>query len=146
MSARIIPDGAGVTNHFSVSFPPHVVEANVTGLSGLGDETEVVDGPDGRGYATGKASRGDMTVMIPCHDPACAQFHAWKDACENGAVGHAVTAVVTVMTAGDVPVSIWEVTNCICKSVTTTDMKLDSGEVAVDSFGISFARAKRIGP
>lgn len=146
MSARVIPDGAGVTNHFSASFAPHVTEANLVGVEGIGDETEVVDGPDGRGYATGKATRRDITVMIPVHDPANALFHAWKEKCENGAIGHACTGTVTVMTAGDVPVEIWELTNCICRTVEATGMKLDSAEVAVNTFTISVARCKRIGP
>lgn len=146
MSARVIPDFAAVGNHFSASFSPHVTEANATEISGLKDETEVIDGPDGRGYATGKASKQELTVVVPCHDPANPQFHAWKDKCENGALGHAVAGVVTLMTAGDVPVQVWELTNCICRAVEGTSMKLDGAEVGADKFMISYARAKVVGP
>lgn len=146
MGARTIPDGAGVTNHFAVSFAPHVSEANVTSVGGLGDEVEVIDGPDGRGYSTGKASRRDLTVVIPAHDPANSDFHAWKEECENGADGHAVTGTVTVADAADNAVEIWELENCICKMVESTDMSLDGAEVAQNTFTVSYARAKRIGP
>jgi hypothetical protein len=146
MAARIIPDGAGVTNHFSISFAPHGQEANATAVSGLGDETEVIDGPDGRGYATGKATRKELTVEIPSHDPACLDFHAWKDTCENGLPGHVVTGVITKMDAADNPIAVWEVEHCICRSVESSDMKLDGAEVDIDKFMISYARAKRIGP
>jgi hypothetical protein len=146
MSARVIPDGAAISNHFAVSFSPHVVEANATSVDGLGDEVEVVDGPDGRGYSTGKAMRKDLTVAIPIHDPANALFHAWKEKCENGAAGHQATGTVTIMTSGDVPVEIFELSNCICKQFEATGMKLDGAEVAVNTFTISYSRAKRIGP
>ncbi len=146
MSARTIPDGAGVTNHFSASFAPHVEEANLTALSGLGDEVEVIDGPDGRGYSTGKASRRDLTVSIPSHDPANKAFHAWKELCENGGANHNVTGTVTQADAADTPIEIWELTNCICKMVEATDMDINGAEVAINTFTISYARAKRVGP
>lgn len=145
MGARTIPDGAGVTNHFAVSFSPHVNEANVTQVTGLGDELEVIDGPDGRGYMTGKATRRDLTVVIPAHDPAAAEFHAWKEKCENGAPGHPGSGTVTVMDAADNPVAIWELENCLCRTVEANDMNLDGAEVAVETFTISYARAKKIG-
>lgn len=146
MGARTIPDGAAVSNHFSVSFPPHVIEANATAVGGLGDEVEVIDGPDGRGYSTGKATRRDITVAIPVHDPANAAFHAWKEAVENGAPGHAVTGTVTLQDAGDNPIEIWETENSICRMGETSDMSLDGAEVQITTFTISVARAKRVGP
>jgi hypothetical protein len=146
MGARTIPDGAGVTNHFSVSFAPHVVEANATGVDGIKDEVEVIDGPDGRGYATGKASRQDLVVSLPAHDPANADFHAWKELCENGGIGHQATGVITIMTAADTAVEIWELENCILKMVEAPGMSLDSAEVAINKWTISYARAKHIGP
>ena len=146
MSARTIPDGAGVTNHFSASFSPHVSEAGFTSITGLGDETEVIDGPDSRGYATGKKSRRDLTVVIPAHDPASADMHAWKLASDNGDPGHNVTGTVTISDAADTPISIWELTNCINKMVESNDMSLDGAEVALETFTISYATATRIGP
>ena len=146
MGARTIPDGAGVTNHFAVSFAPHVTEAPATSVTGLGDETEVIDGPDKRGYVTGQKQRRDLTVVMPGHDPATPDFHAWKELCENGGLNHAVTGVVTILTSGDLPVSIWELKNCICKMVEHNDMSLDGAEVALETFTISYATAKRIGP
>ena len=146
MAARTIPDGAGITSHFSASFAPHVSEAGFTQVTGIGDEIEVVDGPDARGYVTGRGTRKDATLVIPSHDPASGQMHAWKDKCENGALGHAVTGTVSVLTAGDEPVAIWELTNCICKMVETSDLNLEGAEVSVETFTVSYARAKRIGP
>lgn len=146
MGARTIPDGAGVTNHFSISFDPFITEANATSVGGLGDETEIVDGPDSRGYSTGKATRRDLTVVIPAHDPSNAKFHAWKEAVENGSPGHRVTGVVTIQDANDNPIEIWELTSCMCKMVEAGDMSLDGADVAQNTFTISYARAKRIGP
>ena len=146
MGSKTIPDGAGVTNHFLASFAPWVSEAGYTQVTGLGDEVEVIDGPDKRGYSTGQGSRRDLTVVIPAHDPSAPLMHAWKNACENGLPGHAVTGTVTIADAGDTPISIWEVENCICKQVESNDMNIDGAEVAVETFTISYARAKRIGP
>jgi hypothetical protein len=146
MGAKTIPDGAAVTNHFRASFAPHVNEANLTGVSGIGDELEVIDGPDGRGYMTGKATRRDLTVMIPAHDPANKDFHAWKELCENGGVNHNITGTIEVADAADTPVEIWELSNCICKMVETTDLSIDGAEVAINTYTISYFRAKRIGP
>lgn len=146
MSARTIPDGAGVTNHFTFSAAPHVTEAPATSITGLSDEVEVIDGPDKRGYVTGQRQRRDLTVVMPAHDPVTADFHEWKLACENGSPGHNVTGVVTVLTAADEPVGIWELTNCICKMVEHNDMSLDGAEVALETFTISYATADKIGP
>lgn len=146
MGARTIPDGAGVTNHFTASFAPHVVEAPAISVTGLGDELEVIDGPDARGYSTGKGSRRDLTVVMPAHDPATLDFHAWKEACENGAPGHNVEGVVTVQDAADNPIAVWELENCINRMVEPNDMTLDGAEVAQETFTISYSRAKRIGP
>ena len=146
MGARTIPDGAVVTNHFSVSFDPHVNEAAATSVGGLGDEVEVIDGPDGRGYSTGKATKRDLTVVMPEHDPQTPSFHAWKEACENGAVGHNVTGIIVRQDAADNPLAIYELTNCICKMVEANDMSLDGAEIGLITFTISYARAKLIGP
>ena len=99
MSARLIPDGAGVTNHFSVSFGyGSLKEIGATEVDGLNDEHEIIDGPDGRGYATGKVTRQTLTVSIPAHDPAILGMHKWKDAVENGIpAAIAVSGVITKM-------------------------------------------------
>jgi hypothetical protein len=57
-----------------------------------------------------------------------------------------VTGVITKMDAADNPIAVWEVEHCICRSVESSDMKLDGAEVDIDKFMISYARAKRIGP
>lgn len=146
MGARTIPDGAGVTNHFSASFAPHVTEAPATSITGLGDEIEVIDGPDKRGYITGQHQRRDLTVVMPAHDPTTADFHAWKTECENGSPGHNVTGVITVADAADNPVGVWELANCICRMVEANDMSLDGAEVAIETFTISYSTAEKIGP
>lgn len=146
MGSRTIPDGAGVTNHFSVSFAPWVTEVGVTSLSGLEDETEIIDGPDSRGYSTGKTTRKDLTVVIPSHDPGSKQLHAWKNAVENGLPGHAVTGVVTVMDAGGNVIAIYELERCMCRTFAPNDFAIDGGEVAQETFTISYYRLRRIGP
>jgi hypothetical protein len=146
VGARTIPDGAAVTNHFSISFGPWVVELNCTSVSGLSDEVEVVDGPDGRGYATGKVTRRDLTIVVPDHDPQISQMIAWKEATENGAANHFCTGTVTRMDAADNPVAIYEVEHAMCKSEAPNDMSLDGAEVGQTTFMVSYFRAKRIGP
>jgi len=146
MPARTIPDGAVVTNHFTASFDPHVIEANFIQCGGLGDETEVIDGPDGRGYSTGKATRRDLTVILADHEPAIPDMHEWKKKCENGAPNHAVNGIITRMDANDNPIAVWELTNCICKMVEANDMNIESAEVGQSTFTISYARARLIGP
>lgn len=144
MGARTIPDGAAVTNHFLLSFGTWVTEANATSVSGFSDETEVIDGPDGRGYSTGKASRQTLMVDIPSHDPASKLMHAWREACEHGAPGHVSSGVATVMDAGDNVVAVYELQHCICHKFEATDFKLDGAEVAMDKFSVSVARIKRV--
>lgn len=146
MSTRTIPDGAGMTNHFSASFAPHVSEAGFTSISGLKDEIEVVDGPDKRGYITGQASRQGLTVHVPSHDPAATQMHSWKSKCENATPGYKVTGTVTVSTANDQPIAVYELSDCQCHGMEANDMNIDNGEVAMETFNISYSRCKRIGP
>lgn len=146
MSVKTIPDGAGISNHFSLSFPPHVIDINATSVTGFADETEVIDGPDSRGYSTGKAMRQTLTVEIPSHDPGALAMHAWREKCENAAPGHFCTGTATKMDAADNPIAILELTHCICFKFEGTDNKMDGGEVEVDKFSISYYRAKRIGP
>lgn len=144
--AKVIPDGAGVTNHFRASFAPWIPEANFTQITGLGDEVEVIDGPDARGYVTGKTTRRDLTVVIPSHDPAAPLMAVWKDTCENGLPGHNVAGTLTISDANDQPIAIYEVENCICKMFEANDLQLDGAEVAQETYTISYARMKRIGP
>jgi hypothetical protein len=144
MGARTIPDGAAVTNHFSCSFPPWALEVAATSVSGIGDETEVIDGPDGRGYATGKASRRDLTIVVPSHDPSARGLHLWKIACEHGTPGYQVVGLVTVADVADNVVAVYELSNCICKQFEQNDMSLDSAEIGLITFTISYARATRI--
>jgi len=146
MSARTIPDGAGVTNHFTVSFAPHVVEAGATSVGGLGDSTEIIDGPDGRGYSTGKGTRRDLTVVIPTHDPASPLFHAWRLAVENGAPGSKVPGSIVVADAGENPVAIYELDDCQCYQFEPNDLQMDGAEVAQETFTISYSRMRRVGP
>lgn len=146
MGSRTIIDGAGVTNHFAASFAPFVTEANLISLTGLGDEVEVIDGPDGRGYATGKVTKRDITVVIADHEPAVAGFMEWKEAVENGAPGHIVTGAVTRMDSNDQPIQIWELERCLCKMVEVNDMSIDGAEVGQSTFTITVFRAKLIGP
>lgn len=146
MGARTIPDGAAVTNHFSVSFAPWIVEAGATSVTGLGDEVEVIDGPDNRGYSTGRPSRRDLTVVIPDHDPAISGFMEWKEAVENGGENHFVTGTVSVLDSADNAVMTWELEHCMCKMAEHNDMSLDSAEVGQTTFTISYFRAKKIGP
>lgn len=146
MGTRTIIDGAGVTNHFAASFAPWVSEANLISVAGLGDETEIIDGPDGRGYSTGKVTKRDLTVVIADHEPAVADFVAWKEAVENGAANHVATGMLTRMDANDQPIQIWELERCLCKMHEENDMSLDGGEVGQATFTISVYRAKLIGP
>jgi hypothetical protein len=146
MGARTIPDGAGITNHFSASFAPHVSEAGYTSLSGLKDEISMVDGPDGRGYITGKPTRQTLTLVVPSHDPAASMMHAWKEKCEHGTPGYKVTGTVTVSDVADNPVAIYELEDCICFGVEANDLTLDGGEVAIETFQVSYSRKRRIGP
>lgn len=146
MAARTIIDGAGVTNHFAASFAPFVTEANLISVSGLGDETEIIDGPDGRGYSTGKKTKRELTVVIADHEPATADFYAWKEAVENGALGHWVTGTITRMNSRDEPIQIWELERCMCKMAEANDMSLDGAEVGQATFTISYFQAKVIGP
>lgn len=146
MGARTIPDGAAVTNHFSVSFSPWVVEAGATSVTGLGDDTEIIDGPDNRGYSTGRATRRTLTVVMPDHDPATAKFFAWKEAVENGGANHFVTGTVTILDAADNPIQIWELEHCMCNQGEHNDMSLDGAEVGMTTFSISYFRGKVIGP
>lgn len=146
MSARVIPDGAGITNHFQASFAPWVSEAGFISISGLKDEVGMTDGPDGRGYMTGKPSRQTLTCVIPSHDPAAIQLATWKQACENGKPGHKVTGTVTVADVADSPISIYELQDCQCFSFEANDLSLDGGDVATESYMVSYSRLKRIGP
>lgn len=146
MATRTIPDGAGITNHFSAAFAPWVAEAGFTQISGIKDEVAIVDGPDKRGYITGQGSRQDLTVQVPSHDPASASMHAWKTACENGTPGYKVTGTVTVADVADNPIAIYELSDCICHGFDANDLTIDGGEVAIETFTISYSRAKRIGP
>ena len=146
MSARTIPDGAAVTNHYSASFSPWVEEGEFTSITGLNDEIEIIDGPDGRGYTTGKASRQTLTVIVPSHTDLAGQMAAWKDAVENGKPGHAVTGVVTVSNAADTPVAVYELVNCMVHSQQPNDLGLDGAEVGQETYQISYARLRRIGP
>lgn len=143
---RTIPDGAGMTNHFSASFAPWVSEAGFISVSGIKDEIGMVDGPDKRGYITGQGSRQDLTVTISSHDAAAVLLHAWKTACETGAAGYIVTGTVTVSDIADNPTAVYELAHCICKGFDANDLTIDGGEVAIETFTISYARAKRIGP
>lgn len=146
MSARTIIDGAGVTNHFSVSFDPWVAEANVISISGLGDEVEIIDGPDGRGYSTGKVTKREVTIVIADHEPAVADFVAWKEAVENGAPNHVAVGLITRMDAKDQPIQIWELERSLCFGHDENDMSIDGAEVGQATFKISCYRAKLIGP
>ena len=146
MAARTIIDGAGVTNHFSASFAPFVNEANLISITGLGDEVEIIDGPDGRGYSTGKVTKRDLTVVIADHEPAVADFIAWKEAVENGNIGHYVTGLITRSDSNDNPVMIFELERCMCKMHEVNDMNLDGAEVGQSTFTISYFRAKVVGP
>ena len=146
MAARTIIDGAGVTNHFTASWAPFVTEANLIQVTGLGDEVEVIDGPDGRGYATGKVTKRDITVVLADHEPAVAGFVKWKEAVENGLPGHITTGIITRMDAKDTPIQIWELERCMCKLHEENDMNLDGAEVGQATFTITCYRAKLIGP
>lgn len=146
MSARTIPDGAAVTNHFTASFSPWVEEGEFISISGLADEVEVIDGPDARGYATGKRTRQTLTLVVASHVDLSASMHAWKDAVENGAGDHAVTGTVTISDAADNPKAIYELLNCMVMSVAPNDMSLDGAEVAQETFTMSYAGMRRIGP
>jgi hypothetical protein len=146
MATKTIPDGAGITNHYTAAFAPWVNEANFTKIGALKDEIEVVDGPDKRGYVTGQPSKQEVQLTIPSHDPAAKLMHTWKDACENGLPLHNATGVITISTAADVPVEIWEITNCICRAAETKEMGLDGADVSETMFMVSYSRAKRIGP
>ena len=146
MAARTIPDGAAVTNHFNASFSPYVEEGEFTSISGLSDETEVIDGPDGRGYSTGKATRQTLTAVVPSHTDLAGEMEQWRNDTENGKAGHAVTGTVTVSNAADEPVAIYELENCMCFSVAPNDLALDGAEIGLETYQISYARLKRIGP
>jgi hypothetical protein len=146
MSTRTIPDGAGITNHFSASFAPWVSEAGFISISGLKDTITMVDGPDKRGYITGQGSRQDLTVVVPSHDPASPLLHAWKTACTNGTPGYKVTGTVTVSDVADNPIATYELDDCQCYDFSANDLTIDGGEVAIDTFVISYSRCKRIGP
>lgn len=146
MPAKTIPDGAGVTNHFSVSFGTWISEAPAISVSGLKDDTEIIDGPDKRGYSTGQPTRQDLTIVLPSHDPACEQMHVWRRAVENGTPGHRATGTVTVMDAADTPVAIYELSDCMAKSLEASELSMESPAVAQETFGISYSRFKRIGP
>jgi hypothetical protein len=146
MAARTIPDGAAVTNHFIASFSPFVEEGEFTSVSGLSDETEVIDGPDGRGYTTGKATRQTLTVVAPSHTDLAQSMSAWREKVENGAPGAAVTGTITVSDAGDTPIAIYELERCMVFSLAPNDLALDGAEVGQETFQISYARMRRIGP
>jgi hypothetical protein len=146
MSTRTIPDGVAVTNHFSVSFPPYVVEANVIKIGGLGDELEVIEGPDNRVYSTGRPTKKELTLEIADNDPAVPQLMKWKEDTENGKPGHYTTGTITRENAANQPVSIWELERCILRQVEANDMSIDGAEVGMLTFTISYYRAKMIGP
>jgi phage tail-like protein len=144
MSTRQIPDGAGVTNHYSGSFAPWVTEGNFISLSGLSDEIEVIDGPDKRGYATGQPTRQTLTVVVSSNDPTSAQMHIWKNAVEQGLPGHRSIGVVSVMDNGRNPVATFELEDCICMKFDHNDLQLDGAEVAQETFELSYSRLRRI--
>jgi hypothetical protein len=146
MPARTIADGAAVTNHFAASFAPWVVDGNFISVTGLGDETEIIDGPDGRGYSTGKKTKRELTVVLADHEDAIAGMHDWKEAVENGGLNNAVNGTVTRMDAGGNPIAIWELERCLCKMVEPNDMSLDGAEVGQSTFTITYYQAKLIGP
>lgn len=146
MGARTIIDGAGVTNHFTASFPPFVSEANFISITGLGDDTEVIDGPDGRGYSTGKKTKRELTVIIAEHEPAVKDLMNWKEAVENGSNPHHATGTVNRLNSRDEPVGIWELERCMCKMVEANDMSLDGGDVGQLTFTITYYQAKLVGP
>jgi len=146
MGARTIPDGAAVTNHFIASFSPWVTEGEFISVSGLTDEVEVIDGPDGRGYSTGKATRQTLTVIAASHTDLSLEMSRWKNAVENGAPSHAVTGVVTVADAADNPKAIYELENCMVHSIAPNDLSLDGAEVGQETYQISYSRLRRIGP
>ncbi len=144
MATRTIPDGAAITNHFAASFAPHVSEGGFTSITGLKDEVAVIDGPDGRGYVTGKPTRQTLTCVVPSHDPTAVAMADWKNKCENGAPGYKVTGTVTVSDVADNPVATYELEDCICFGHDASDMTLDGGEVAVETFTVSYSRMRRI--
>ena len=146
MAARVIPDGAAVTNHFLASFAPWVEEGEFISISGLADETEVIDGPDGRGYSTGKATRQTLTVVVASHTDLSDAMHAWKNAVENGGVNSSVVGTITVSDAADNAKAIYELERCMVNSMSANDLALDGAEVGQETFMISYARLKRIGP
>lgn len=146
MPARTIPDGAAVTNHFTGSFPPYVEEGAFISISGIADESEVIDGPDSRGYSTGKKTRQTLTVVVPMHTDLSAAMYQWKSDTANGKAGHAVTGTVTVADAADTPKAIFELANCMCYSMSSSDMSLDGAEMGQETFMISYAGVERIGP
>lgn len=146
MSTNTIPDGAGVTNHYTASFSPHVSEAAFISVTGLKDEVEIIDGPDKRGYITGQPTRQTLTLILASHDPAAPQMHSWKDKCENGTPGYKVTGTVTVMDVADTPIAIYELSDCMCSSFDANDLTMDGADVAKETFTVSYSRLKRIGP
>lgn len=146
MGARTLSDGASVTNHFALSFSPWVSEANVTSVSGLMDDSEVIDGPDGRGYPTGKKTKKELTVVLADHEEAYDQFMEWKEAVENGAVNAQATGTITRMNARDEPIRIWELERCFCRSGAANDMSIDGAEVGQTTFIVTYYSAKVIGP
>ena len=146
MSVRTIPDGAAITNHFSAAFGVWVSEAGFTQISGLKDEVGMTDGPDKRGYMTGQKTKQTLTVHIPTHDPSSLLLQAWKQACASGKPGHRTTGVVTVMDIADAPIAVYELSDCLCIGFETGDLNIDGGEVAIDTYTISYSGLERIGP
>lgn len=144
MPARTIPDGVAVTNHFAASFAPWVSEGGFTQISGLKDQSAVIDGPDGRGYSTGKKSRQTLTLHVPSHDPTAVQMHAWRNMCINGLPGYKVTGTVTVSDVADNPIANYELTDCICHEFEANDLTLDGGEVGMETFTVSYSGLIRI--
>ena len=87
-----------------------------------------------------------LTVVVSTHDPASVLMYAWCQMCENGTPGYQVTGTVTVSDVSDAAIGIYELENCICYGYEANDMSLDGGDVALETFQISYARARRIGP
>ena len=142
MSHRVIPDEAAITNHYSASFGQWIREGNFTSIGGLKDAQSVIDGPDARGYATGKPERQTLSVACALNDPTAYQMQNWYEASKAG-VGRSA-GVVTVKTASDIPIGTFELNDCIVASSSFTDLGIESPEVSVATFEISYSTLFRV--
>ena len=144
MSQDTYPDGNAVTSFVYCTFGNWVTEGDFSKVDGLKDSFGMVDGPDGRGYATSVPARQTLKLNTPSHVDTAKNMHRWKKAVEDGLPGARCSGAIQFCGVDKKPVVVYELQDCQCFEIESNDADKRSGNVHEETFHVSYSRLNRL--